>query len=132
VIALLLVAFSLGLSNFAAAISIGVSGITSRQRLEVGIAFGVFEAGMPVVGFIVGHQLAHDLGHAARWFGGSILIGTGVYALVEARRPTRPVAPAEADRRFRIAITALALSIDNLAVGFALGTRHISLALLPS
>ena len=44
--ALLLVAASLGLSNFAAAIAIGVSGVAARTRLRVGIVFGLFEAGM--------------------------------------------------------------------------------------
>jgi manganese efflux pump family protein len=122
-------AVSLGLSNFAAAISIGVSRVTARQRVEVGIAFGVFEAGMPLVGLAIGHQLAHDLGHAARWLGGAILIATGGYALVQARRPTVVTVGSRLGGRGRLALTALALSIDNLAIGFALGTRHVNLAL---
>ena len=41
-LALLLVAVSLGLSNFAAAIAIGVSGVDARTRLRVAILFGLF------------------------------------------------------------------------------------------
>jgi hypothetical protein len=46
-IALLLVALSLGLSNFAAAISVSVTSVDARTRLRVGLTFGIFEAGMP-------------------------------------------------------------------------------------
>ena len=57
-LALLLVAASLGLSNFAAAIGIGVSGVSARTRLEVGVIFGLFEAGMPIAGLALGRGLA--------------------------------------------------------------------------
>ena len=46
-LALVLVAVSLGLSNFAAAVGIGVSGVDARTRLRVGVIFGLFETGMP-------------------------------------------------------------------------------------
>jgi putative Mn2+ efflux pump MntP len=61
-LALLLVAASLGLSNFAAAIAIGVSGVDARIRLRVGIVFGLFEAGMPLLGLLLGHGLVRTLG----------------------------------------------------------------------
>jgi manganese efflux pump family protein len=38
-LAVLLVAASLGLSNFAAAVAIGVSGVDARTRLRVGLVF---------------------------------------------------------------------------------------------
>jgi putative Mn2+ efflux pump MntP len=53
-----LVAVSLGLSNFAAAIGIGVSGVDARTRLRVGLVFGLFEAAMPLLGLLLGHGLA--------------------------------------------------------------------------
>ena len=68
-LALLLVAASVGMSNFAAAVAIGVSGVDLRTRLRVGLVFGVFESGMPVVGLLLGARVAGDLGHAARWVG---------------------------------------------------------------
>ena len=45
-VAVLLVALSLGLSNFAASVGIGVSGVGARTRLRVGVIFGLFETGM--------------------------------------------------------------------------------------
>ncbi len=85
-LALLLVAVSLGLSNFAAAIGIGVSGVDTRTRLRVGLVFGLFEAAMPLLGLLLGHGLAHALGHAARWTGAALLIATGLYTLRQALR----------------------------------------------
>jgi manganese efflux pump family protein len=129
-LALLLVAASLGLDNFAACIGIGVSGIDARTRLRVGIIFGAFEAGMPILGILAGRGLAATLGRAAHWIGPALLIATGGYALVQAiRRPEAArggVPPGQ--RTGRLLLTGAALSIDNLAVGFALGTLHVGLA----
>lgn len=57
-LALLLVAASVGLSNFAAAIAIGVTGVDAGTRLRVGLIFGAFESGMPVLGLLLGEQAA--------------------------------------------------------------------------
>src|ERR1700760_3299741 len=107
-LAVLLVALSLGLSNFAAAIGIGVTGVDGRTRLRVGVIFGVFEAGMPVLGLLLGHSLAHALGGAAHWIGAALLIATGTYAAVPAiggRKRQPDQAPPEARRGTRRHLT---------------------------
>jgi manganese efflux pump family protein len=129
-LALLLVAVSLGLSNFAASVGIGVSGIDARTRLRVGVIFGIFETGMPILGLLLGRSLANALGHAAHWIGAALLIATGIYAVVQAVRGQngKPPATPAGHRTGRLLVTGAALSVDNLAVGFALGTFHVSLA----
>jgi putative Mn2+ efflux pump MntP len=127
-LALLLVAASLGLSNFAAAIAIGVSGVDARTRLRVGITFGLFEAAMPLLGLLLGHGLAGTLGPATRWIGAALLIGTGLFALIQSfRHHGTDTTGAETQGLGRLLVSGLALSIDNLAVGFALGTYHVAL-----
>lgn len=132
-LALVLVALSLGLSNFAAAVGIGVSGVDARTRLRVGVIFGLFETAMPIVGLLLGRSLATALGHDAHWIGAGLLIATGTYTVIQAlRSPARPggqepVTPAGL-RTGRLLVTGAALSIDNLAVGFALGSFHLNLA----
>ena len=140
-IALLLVAVSLGLSNFAASVGLGASGVDRRTRLRVGLVFGFFETAMPVIGLLAGRGAAGALGHATRWLGAGLLIATGVYSLVQALRSARDAAstgtpssgppsappPSESPRLGPLLVTGLALSIDNLAVGFALGAVHVSL-----
>ena len=88
VAALLLVAVSLGLSNLAASIGIGVGGVDRRTRLRVGIIFGSFEAAMPAVGLLIGHGLAASLGHATNWLAAGLLIlvgGAGVVGGIRGR-----------------------------------------------
>ncbi|HEY7142763.1 MAG TPA: manganese efflux pump [Streptosporangiaceae bacterium] len=165
-VALLLVAVSVGLSNFAASIGIGISGVDNRVRLRVGLVFGVFEAGMPIVGLFLGHQAATAIGSATRWLAGALLIGLGLYGLAASRRGgaqddgdaggadrpgqggARAAGSAQADRdaragtgdrcgagagrggglsRGRLLLSGLALSIDNLVIGFALGTYRVDI-----
>ena len=136
-LALLLLAVALGLSNFAAAIGIGVSGVRGRDRVRIAVVFGVFEAGMPVLGVVLGRGLASSLGHVAHWLGGAALVIIGVTGLVLARRGARPAgepaperpAPGRPSWRLgRVVASGLALSADNLAAGFALGAYHTGLA----
>jgi manganese efflux pump family protein len=98
VIALLLAAVAVGLSNLAAAIGIGVTGVNARVRLQVGLVFGVFEAGMPVVGLLIGQRFATEMDKAVRWPGAILLMIVGVQGLMRSIREGRRNA-AEPNRR---------------------------------
>jgi putative Mn2+ efflux pump MntP len=179
--ALILVALSVGLSNLAAAIGIGVGGIDRRTRLRVGIIYGLFEAAMPVAGLLIGHGLARSLGRATDWLAAGLLILVGGASIATAirgrtaatpkarrataavRRGTAAARRATADARagtaaarratadaragtaearpagavarpapgdqagiLRLIVTGFALSLDNLAAGFALGSYQVS------
>lgn len=128
-VGLLLVSISVGLSNFAGAIGIGLSGIDARTRIRVGIAFGLFEALMPIIGLLVGQAVAGYLGGVAKYIGGAILILTGAYTIWEGRRTESDEKARRPLNTRRLLITALALSIDNLAVGFALAIYRIPIVL---
>lgn len=98
----------------------------------MGVIFGLFEAGMPILGLLLGESLARTLGNAAHWIGAGLLIATGTYALIQAvcsRRADSGEDQAATQRTGRLLVTGLALSIDNLAVGFALGAYHVSVVL---
>ena len=164
--ALLLLAVAVGLSNFAGAIGIGVSGVTGRLRLRIAVLFGLFEAGMPVLGLVLGHGAASGLGRSAPWLGGALLIAVGLVSLVVAWRGARGARGAQGSGAggpagsgsgvpagsgsgvpagsgasgagvpagsgswgtWRVLVSAVALSLDNLAAGFALGTFRVGLA----
>jgi manganese efflux pump family protein len=197
VVALLFAAVAVGLSNLAAAIGIGVTGVNTRVRLQVGLVFGVFEAGMPVVGLLIGQQFATDMDKAVRWPGAILLMIVGAQGLVRsiresrrnaaaAKRPSGAAKPGASDpgaanpgaasldatnpgnasldatnlgaanpgtadigagrpgrgpspgvsgllaspspRLGRLLASGLVLSMDNLVVGFALGTYGVSVA----
>lgn len=128
VVALLLVAGSLGLSNFAASIAIGLSGVDAGLRLKVVLAFGLFEAGMPLLG-LLGRQAASDLGSNANLLAGGLLAATGLFTILAARRADTGEASSVRRRGMgRLLLSGAALSIDNLIVGFALGTYNVPFA----
>jgi manganese efflux pump family protein len=144
VIALLLAAVAVGLSNLAASIGIGVTGVTAKTRLQVSLVFGVFESGMPIVGLLIGQRIASDLGQAVRWPGAILLMVVGAFGLVRSLRdsrksatgespqpaavPATPAAPAVPPSRFgRLLVSGFVLSLDNLVVGFALGTYQVDI-----
>src|SRR5262252_6094545 len=120
---LTLVAASLGLSNMAAAIGIGVGGVSPRTRLRVGLIFGLFEAGMPILGLLIGHSLASLIGRQASWLAGGLLIAAGCYSVFSGLRADRAPDPERPHRSapelLRLLVSGLALSLDNLVVGFA-------------
>lgn len=87
--ALLLLAVALGLGNLAAAIGIGVGGVDRGTRVRIAVVFGLFEAGMPLVGLLLGRGLADTAGQAARWLGGGALVAFGGVGLVRAWREAR-------------------------------------------
>jgi putative Mn2+ efflux pump MntP len=136
VVALLLVAVALGLSNFAASIGLGAGGAGAAR---VAVVFGAFEAGMPVAGLALGSGLARSLGHGANWLGGAILIAVGGYTLLSSlsrgngdagpaasASPAIGAGPAAGGALGRLLLTGFALSLDNLAAGFALGAYHVA------
>jgi putative Mn2+ efflux pump MntP len=130
-LSLLLVSVSVGLSNFAGAIGIGLSGINARTRIRVGLAFGFFEALMPVLGLLLGEAVAGFFGHYGKYVAAALLVLTGAYTIIQAR-VTAVEQKARMPRSLRmqsLLITALALSLDNLAVGFALAVYRIDIVL---
>jgi manganese efflux pump family protein len=129
-LALLLVAGSLGLNNLAASIAIGLSGVDRATRTRTALAFGLFEAGMPLLGLVIGRQLSHALGGAADTVGGLLLIAVGARVTIAAvRSPHGSPATRAGAGTGKLLVLAAALSIDNLVVGFALGAYRTPLVL---
>jgi manganese efflux pump family protein len=163
VLALILVAASVGVSNLAAAIGLGAGGIDRGTRLRVACVFGLFEAGMPIVGLFIGHRLAGAVGREARWLAAAMLAAIGSYAILQAWRSARDAAAgqlvglaraaaagAPADlvqdeaagpqpdqildrpnrrrqKSIQLLVSGVALSLDNLVAGFALGAYQVSI-----
>ena len=56
------------------AVGIGVSGVDTRTRLKMGVAFGCFEAAMPILGLLAGRSVAGHLGSVGRYAGAALLM----------------------------------------------------------
>ena len=122
-----LIAAALGLSNFAASIALGLAGVDNRLRRDIAVIFGLFEAAMPLIGLMLGRRVADTLGAVSSRVGGGLLIVTGVYAFVQARRPDGVLRAPR--RRGALILTGAALSLDNLVAGVALGATKVPVVL---
>lgn len=128
-LALAVAAIAVGLDNFGAAIGIGTAHGRSRYRWQVAAVFGVFEAGMPVLGMLAGRAVAGTVAGAAPIIGGVAVGLMGVAGVVESlRKGSGDNTRAPVLGLGRLVVLGLVLSIDNLAVGFALGSAKVSLA----
>jgi putative Mn2+ efflux pump MntP len=132
VVALLLVAVSVGLGNFGAAAALGVSGVPGAMRLRIAAVFGLFEAAMPLVGLAIGRTAAGDLGGHSGLVAGVVLCLAGGYTIIESVRSQShdggddSVGPGVGPSFGHLIVLGAALSLDNLAVGFALGAYHVN------
>ena len=128
---LILISFSVGLDNAAVGVAIGLSCASRHARLKIALTFGFFESLMPLIGLLVGSGLAHDVGALGRYAGALLLILTGLYAYWQSwptrRQPGAKRGPVLAGPQ--LLITACALCIDNLIVGFALSMTGTPLPL---
>ena len=127
---LMLVGLSVGLGNFAASVAIGLGGVTKELRLRIAIIFGLFETVMPIIGLIIGQNIAHKLGGNANVIGGVLLCITGLYFVIGGLRKTDDKKVNQATNGWgKLLFAGLSLSIDNLIIGFGLGTHHQPLLL---
>lgn len=122
-IEVLLIAVSLAMDAFAVSVSSGISvrGFGPRQALRMGLWFGFFQFAMPVAGWVLGSGVSGYIEAVDHWVAFGLLAFIGGRMAWEAlRSPCVPAdAPTELTAR-RLAVLALATSIDALAVGVTL------------
>lgn len=112
----------LAIDTFAVAAALGTGNLSARQRLRLGLIFGAFEGGMPLAGLLAGAALGRALGGVADYLAAGALFVLGLVMLrgggEDEERRARLLA-----RTSGAALLGLGLSIslDELAMGFALG-----------
>lgn len=122
---LLVLAFSIGLDNFAASIAIGLTGIKKKDRIKIAIVFGSFETLMPIIGLIIGKQVVGVLGDHTNLIGGSILILAGAYNFISTFfNEENKTAEVATKGGYKLFLAGLGISIDNLIIGFGLGAYN--------
>lgn len=119
----LLIAVSLAMDAFAVSVSCGISvgGFGPRQAVRMGLWFGFFQFAMPMLGWLLGSGVSASIEAVDHWVAFALLAFIGGRMAWEAMRSPRGAAeaPGELTPR-RLAVLALATSIDALAVGVTL------------
>ncbi|MCL2367595.1 MAG: manganese efflux pump MntP family protein [Oscillospiraceae bacterium] len=128
---LILLALSLGIDAFAVAVSCGISVPNFRKRFILWLAFyfGLFQAGMTMVGAIPGDRFGDLFGEVGRIVAFLLLAIIGGQMVWSAlRKKEREEAPRDLTHR-RMLLLAVAVSIDALAAGVSLGLQHANILL---
>ncbi len=124
---LVMLALALALNNSIAAIALGSAGISRKRQFATALLFALFEALMPVIGVALGEGAARLIGAPARYAGIVVLVGAGVYSLLQMRADSHSETKHDLSG-LRLIVLSVAMSLDNLTVGFGLGMFHVSIA----
>ena len=123
-IASIVLFLSLGLDTLAVSVGLGLSGLARNRWWRVGLTFAFFEGLMPIGGLVVGARLGHAVGIWADYGAAALLILVGVLAIREALSDDDDDDKASSVEGRQLLLTALSVSLDELAVGFSLGVLH--------
>ena len=116
----------LALDTFAVSAALGIAGVSSRQRLRLGFLFACFEGGMPLVGLAIGAAIGNIIGAFADYIAILALVALGAYVLLadEEKEEARLALFATSSGAALIGV-GLSVSLDELAIGFALGLARV-------
>ena len=117
--------FPLGLDTLALAVALGLRGI---KPLRPAVVFAVFEGVMPLAGVALGSLISAAFGVAALYIGAAILIGLGVHSIREAGEIAENAARFNFASLRSAALAGFAISTDELAFGFPLGSSGLPVA----
>ncbi len=127
VVELLFIAVGLSMDAFAVSVCKGLSLGKARIRdaCIVGLYFGVFQAGMPLFGYLLGAQFQHRIAAFDHWISFGLLVFIGAKMLYESRNGCETCDPS---LKFRnMIMLAVATSIDALAVGVTFGLLEVAI-----
>ncbi len=130
ILSVIAIAVVIALNNFAVSLALGAIGAAPRWRIV--LIFGLFEFAIPLIGLLVGQQVAGALSHALHWLVPALLLAMGIAVIWESLRFGRDDERlAELTASWRgLVLLALGLGIDNLFIGFSLGLAGVSPLLL--
>lgn len=127
------IAVSLAMDAFAVSVSSGISikGFSWRQAVKMGCWFGFFQFAMPLIGYFLGASVQSYIEGFDHWIAFVLLAAIGGKMIWEAA--THPCgdgdeAPADLSAK-RLAILAIATSIDALAVGISMVAMSVPVLL---
>ena len=128
VMKVLLIALSLAIDVFAVSIGIGIRQSDLQARLRFAVAFICAELSMTLVGTLLGAIAQRLLGDVAGYIGFVALIGVGIFVLLETQKTEHEAL--DLSRGFGLVLSAMAVSLDSLGIGFSMQFIHVSLPLM--
>lgn len=122
-------ALALAMDAFAVALGVGISVVplTGRHLFRLGFHFGLFQALMPVLGWLAGLTIQRWISAYDHWLAFALLLFVGGKMLYEALGATDDEAETnDPTRGMTLVLLSVATSIDALAVGLTLAMLQVS------
>jgi putative Mn2+ efflux pump MntP len=119
------VVLPLAIDTFVLGTALGAAGIERGERVRTGLILSIFEAGMPLVGFLAGAAIGTAVGGWAAYFAAAVLAVIGARMLmpggVDEDDAEDHLRLLHAARGWAIVGLGLSISLDELAIGFGVG-----------
>jgi putative Mn2+ efflux pump MntP len=122
------IAVALAMDAFAVALGVGVcvTPLTHRHYFRLGFHFGLFQALMPILGWLIGRSVQQYIVDYDHWIALILLSLIGGHMIYEALHPDREERKeGDPTRGFSLVLLSIATSIDALAVGLSLAMLGI-------
>lgn len=131
---LFIIAVGLSMDAFAVSICKGLSlqKLRFKNALTVGLYFGIFQGGMPLIGYILGVQFQDKITAFDHWIAFILLGIIGLKMIKEAleKEPEHEIASDDISEELgfkNMTILAIATSIDALAVGVTFAFLNVDI-----
>jgi putative Mn2+ efflux pump MntP len=128
-ITLLGLALALAMDAFAVALGTGttLSRLTGRHLFRLGFHFGLFQALMPIIGWLAGQTIVQYIASWDHWIAFFLLAIIGGRMIHEAGSDEEKPEDRDPTRGLSLVLLSIATSIDALAVGFSLSVIGVSI-----
>ena len=122
-------ALALAMDAFAVALGTGavLSRLTGRHLFRLGFHFGLFQALMPVIGWLAGLTIMQWVEVWDHWIAFSLLAIIGGRMIYEAVSDEEKADERDPTKGLSLVLLSIATSIDALAVGFSLSVIGVSI-----
>lgn len=128
-ITLLGLALALAMDAFAVALGTGtvLARLTGRHIFRLGFHFGLFQALMPVIGWLAGQTVVQYVSAWDHWIAFALLVLIGGRMIREALSDEEKPDDRDPTRGLSLVMLSIATSVDALAVGFSLSVIGVSI-----
>ncbi len=137
-IGIIAIAIGLGADAMSVSAAIGVKWSAPRHKFRLAFHMGIFQFFMPILGWLLGRELARPVQHFGKYIAGVLIFAIGLKMLVEVIR-NKPgesaeaaehavekalhIKPKDPTRGWSLVGLSVATSIDALVVGVSLGLK---------
>jgi manganese efflux pump family protein len=128
ILELIIIALGLSMDSFAVSLSSGtLHCVTPKKGIKIAVVFAVFQAFMPVLGWLLGSTFKNLIEQVDHWIAFSLLFLIGFKMIIEAFKQKSEERKFNINKDYVLIMLALATTIDAFVVGISFGFLNVSI-----